>query len=81
MSYTATILIALSTSVYHSYPKILQRIMIALETLCTTFEVYAIKQAFLYLASYSIDMKYPNAYDSPAIVTSDYVIRIFGYIV
>ncbi|MBH0066320.1 hypothetical protein [Psychrobacter sp. SZ93C1] len=55
--------------------------MSTLETLCTTFEVYAIKQAFLYLASYSIDMKYPNAYDSPAIVTSDYVIRIFGYIV
>ena len=78
MSYTATILIALSTSVYHSHPKILQHIMIALETLCTTFGVYAIKQVFLYLASYSIDMKYSNAYDSLAIVTSDYVIRIFG---
>ncbi len=81
MSYTATILIALSTSVYHSHPKILQRIMSTLETLCTTFEVYAIKQAFLYLASYSIDMKYPNAYDSSTIVTSAYVLRIFGYIV
>ena len=78
MSYTATILIALSTSVYHSYPKILQRIMIALETLCTTFEVYAIKQVFLYLANYSVDIKYPNAYDSPAILTSGSVLSIFG---
>lgn len=79
--YTATILIALSTSVYNSHLNIFQRIMIALETLCTTLEVYAIKQAFLYLANYSIDMKYLNAYDSPAIVISDYDIRIFGYIV
>ena len=78
MKYAVTTLIALSTSVYNSHLNILQRIMIALETLCTTFEVYAIKQAFLYLANYSVDMKYPNAYDSRAIVTSDYVIRIFG---
>lgn len=78
MSYTATILIALFTSVYHSHLNIFQRIMSTLETLCATFEVYAIKQEFLYLANYSIDMKYLNAYDSRAIVTSGYVLRIFG---
>src|SRR5690606_37903014 len=50
------------SSKYTLYTDISQRIMMTLETLCPTVEVYSIDEAFLYLADYTVAMKNLSAY-------------------
>lgn len=50
------------SSNYTLYADISQRVMMTLETLCPTVEVYSVDEAFLYLADYPVAMQDLSAY-------------------